>query len=422
MSDENQIQNQAPEQADPKYRETLLLYNEQNGAVEAVSDLKQQGNQYKVTTTQPLTANKPAFYDLRNSGTVAAFIAGFKSQKDTAPLRFLKVAADKASDLAQTLLRLTTNPKDEEGLKALRQHSVSSYQLDKVKFDTADLKLQALQELGIIVSPKELESMKLGQPTTDLHDVNLKIGDLTVTGQYALQPYRDRNGDVQIGLESALPRPEFEQEAYRMMFSSSEKEAMLSRQTPDRLYELTNPHTNEKAWCFAGLNPATNRLVQVPKSEVAAISYFNGVRLDDAQKEVLSTGGKVRIEGCEMKNSDITYSGKMGFDVFSREYKMTDYKFSKPYISPSLDRQFDDRQRAAVMSPAGLDCSQEKERPVLGKNGKPLSCILRVDPATNGVVYDFSNMRRQEQQQKQEQRQEQGQEADFPKQNRGRKR
>ena len=40
MPEENQNQKpiQAPEQADPKYKETLLLYNEQNGAVEAVSD------------------------------------------------------------------------------------------------------------------------------------------------------------------------------------------------------------------------------------------------------------------------------------------------------------------------------------------------------------------------------------------------
>ena len=40
MSEENQNQivNQAPEQADPNYKETLLLYNEKNGAVEAVSE------------------------------------------------------------------------------------------------------------------------------------------------------------------------------------------------------------------------------------------------------------------------------------------------------------------------------------------------------------------------------------------------
>ena len=47
MPEENQNRQpkQAPEQADPNYKETLLLYNERNGAVEAVSDLKQSGNQ-----------------------------------------------------------------------------------------------------------------------------------------------------------------------------------------------------------------------------------------------------------------------------------------------------------------------------------------------------------------------------------------
>ena len=68
----NQPINQAPEQANPSYKETLLLYNEQNGAVEAVSELKQEGRQYKAITTSPLTANKPAFFDLRNSSAVGA--------------------------------------------------------------------------------------------------------------------------------------------------------------------------------------------------------------------------------------------------------------------------------------------------------------------------------------------------------------
>ena len=82
MPEENQNQQpiQAPEQADPDYKETLLLYNEKNGAVEAVSDLKQEGSQYKVTTTQPLTANKPAFFDLWGKYDIAlSFIKGFKA-------------------------------------------------------------------------------------------------------------------------------------------------------------------------------------------------------------------------------------------------------------------------------------------------------------------------------------------------------
>ena len=409
MSEENQNQivNQAPEQADPNYKETLLLYNEKNGAVEAVSEFKQQGNQYKVTTTQPLTANKPAFYELRNSSAVAAFIKGFMSQENAKPFHFLKVAADKASEVTQSLLRLADNPKDPEGLKALYDHRVTSYQLEKVRFDTPDLKLQELKEMGIIVTPKELDAMKHGLPCTELHDVTLKIGNMPVAGQFALQPYRDMNGDVQVGLTSALPRPEFEREEYRMMFSTSEKEQLLAGKTPDRLYELPNPHAGEKEWCFATLNPATNRLVTIPKRDVPELRYFNGVRLDDTQQNELALGGRVFVEGCAMRGSDITYSGKVGFDVLSNEYKMTDYQFSRPYISPQLDKQLDDRQRTALLSPEGLDCSKEKEHPIQGKNGRALNCILRIDPRSNGVVYDFSQQRRQEQQEKQESKQEQ---------------
>ena len=404
---QNQIPNQAPEQADPKYKETLLLYNEKNGAVEAVSDLNQSGNQYKVTTTQPLSANKPAFFDLWGKYDIAlSFIKGFKSVESNQSFRFLQVAADKASDLAQKLINLVNNPKDPEGLKALHEHTVTSYQLEKVKFNPSDLKLQELKEMGIIVTTEELKTMKHGLPCTELHDVNLKIGNIPVAGQFALHPYKDQNGDVQVGLTSALPRPEFEREEYRMMFSTSEKEQLLAGKTPDRLYELPNPHTGKKEWCFATLNPATNRLVTVPKSDVPALRYFNGVRLDDTQQNELALGGRVFVEGCAMRGSDITYSGKVGFDVLSNEYKMTDYKFSKPYISPALAERLDERQLNALKSPEGLDCSKEKEHPVLGKNGKPLTCILRIDPRSNSVVYDFSQQRRQEQE-KQESKQEQ---------------
>lgn len=205
--------------------------------------------------------------------------------------------------------------------------------------------------------------------------------------------------------------------------------SIRSGKTPDRLYELPNPHTGEKEWCFATLNPATNRLVTIPKRDVPDLRYFNGVRLDDTQQNELALGGRVFVEGCAMRGSDITYSGKVGFDVLSNEYKMTDYQFSRPYISPQLDKQLDERQRTALLSPEGLDCSKEKDHPILGKNGKALSCILRIDPRSNGVVYDFSQQRRQEQQEKQQQEPkeskaaEQSQEADQGQgQGRGRKR
>ena len=90
------------------------------------------------------------------------------------------------------------------------------------------------------------------------------------------------------------------------MFSTSEREQMMAGKTPDRLYELPNPHTGEKEWCFATLNPATNRLVTIPKRDVPELRYFNGVRMDDTQQNELALGGRVFVEGCAMRGSDIT--------------------------------------------------------------------------------------------------------------------
>ena len=117
MSEENQNQRPipAPEQADPNYKETLLLYNEKNGAVEAVSKLDEQNGRYKVTTTQPLTANKPAFYDLRDYSAAAAFVKGFKSVESNQSFRFLKVAADKAAILLRNSSTSSTTRKTRRG-------------------------------------------------------------------------------------------------------------------------------------------------------------------------------------------------------------------------------------------------------------------------------------------------------------------
>ena len=348
--------------------------------MQAVSDLRHSGNDYQVATTQPLSENAPAFFQLKDSPAAAAFIAGFKSQKDNDNFRFLRVAANKVGEVVQALHNLTNNPKDEEGLKALREHTVTSYQLDKVKFATPDLHLQELQQMGIIVSPQELEAMKLGLSTQEIHDLNFKLGNMSVVGQFALSPYRDQNNEVQIGLQSVLARPEYEREEYKMVFSTSDKETLAAGRTLDRLVELPNPHTGEKEWCHVGLNRATNRFVTVPHREVNDISYFNGVRLTDAQKEIAMTGGRFRVEGCQARNiPDLTYAGTVQFDVHAREYRMTDYAYSRPYI-PQVPAGWTARKRknarfsARTASPTPAYCASTRS-PTVWSTTSPTSGV-----------------------------------------------
>lgn len=415
--------NQAPEPGDPNYKETLLVREPESGSIMAVSDLKTIGNRREVHTTQPLSANKPGFYNFRSSNAVAAFITGFKSQKDAQPFQFLKTSMDKVSDLAQTLLRLNDNPKDEQGLKALRDHTVNPSQLERVKFDTHELPLAELQELGVVVSPQEIEAMKMGLPPKALHDATVQLGNLSFSGQYALHPYRDHNGEARMGFDTALAMPEFMNEDYKAMFSTSEKEAMVAGKTLDRLVKITDPHSKQEEWCHVGFNPVTNKLITVPKSEVTAPGYFNGQRVDADKKEILDMGGRVRLEGCSYYGSDNSFSGTLQYDVHTRTYTMSDYKFDRPYIAPSLDKQLDDKQRTTLLAYGEIDCSKESNK-IFARNGKPLNCVLRMDRDSNSVVYDFSRQRKQEQDQRQNQGKDEGQDQDSPQkgQSKGRKR
>ena len=71
----------------------------------------------EVHTVQPLAKNRPAFYPFRSSNAVAAFIRGFKSQKDNPiQFQFLKVPVLSVGKIVTSLGKLVSNPKSEEGL------------------------------------------------------------------------------------------------------------------------------------------------------------------------------------------------------------------------------------------------------------------------------------------------------------------
>lgn len=87
MATEENVNPTEGQEQENDYRETLLVRNPDSGQVEAVSKLVTKGDRREVHTVQPLAKNRPAFYPFRSSNAVAAFIRGFKSQKDN-PIQF----------------------------------------------------------------------------------------------------------------------------------------------------------------------------------------------------------------------------------------------------------------------------------------------------------------------------------------------
>ena len=275
--------NQAPEEPRwPDYKETLLARHPGTGEVQAVSDLRERGNRYEVHTVEPLTKNAPSFFEVAKSGAVAAFIRSFKSQSDKAvDFQFLKVPFNAVQDVVNDLLRLTQNPNDEKGLKALYDHRVDTMQLERVKYDHAEIPRAALRELGIdfdALTPQTKEAMRMGLPVEELVPVTAEVmPGIKVSGMFSPRFYRNHNNELKVTLDAPLAVPEYEHEEYKMMFSTQEKAALERGGTLERLIKHKDPLTGEEEWCFVGKNAATNRLVFQPKREVAA-AICNDIR------------------------------------------------------------------------------------------------------------------------------------------------
>ena len=241
--------NQAPEEPRwPDYKETLLARHPGTGEVQVVSDLRERGNRYEVHTVEPLTKNAPSFFEVAKSGAVAAFIRSFKSQSDKAvDFQFLKVPFNAVQDVVNDLLRLTQNPNDEKGLKALYDHRVDTMQLERVKYDHAEIPRAALRELGIdfdALAPQTREAMRMGLPVEELVPVTAEVmPGIKVSEMFSPRFYRNHNNELKVTLDAPLAVPEYEHEEYKMMFSTQEKAALERGGTLERLIKHKDPLT-----------------------------------------------------------------------------------------------------------------------------------------------------------------------------------
>lgn len=130
MATEENVNPTEGQEQENDYRETLLVRNPDSGQVEAVSKLVTKGDRREVHTVQPLAKNRPAFYSFRSSNAVAAFIRGFKSQKDNPiQFQFLKVPVLSVGKIVTSLGKLVSNPKSEEGWETYNKYVVNTAEL-----------------------------------------------------------------------------------------------------------------------------------------------------------------------------------------------------------------------------------------------------------------------------------------------------
>ena len=180
MATEENVNPTEGQEQENDYRETLPVRNPDSGQVEAVSKLVTKDRR-EVHTVQPLAKNRPAFYPFRSSNAVAAFIRGFKSQKDNPiQFQFLKVPVLSVGKIVTSLGKLVSNPKSEEGWETYNKYVVNTAELEQVKYDKVEIPRAELQELGIdfdALPQRTQRSLMLGLPTRELFPATVQLSN-----------------------------------------------------------------------------------------------------------------------------------------------------------------------------------------------------------------------------------------------------
>lgn len=250
MATEENVNPTEGQEQENDYRETLLVRNPDSGQVEAVSKLVTKGDRREVHTVQPLAKNRPAFYPFRSSNAVAAFIRGFKSQKDNPiQFQFLKVPVLSVGKIVTSLGKLVSNPKSEEGWETYNKYVVNTAELEQVKYDKVEIPRAELQELGIdfdALPQRTQRSLMLGLPTRELFPATVQLSDHgTTTGLFNLSFYRDHNDELKFRLDTPLVQPEYEREEYASEITPDDKALLARGKTLQHLVTVHNSITGK---------------------------------------------------------------------------------------------------------------------------------------------------------------------------------
>ena len=422
MATEENVNPTEGQEQENDYRETLLVRNPDSGQVEAVSKLITKGDRREVHTVQPLAKNRPAFYPFRSSNAVAAFIRGFKSQKDNPiQFQFLKVPILSVGKIVTSLGKLVSNPKSEEGWETYNKYVVNTAELEQVKYDKAEIPRAELQELGIdfdALPQRTQRSLMLGLPTRELFPATVQLSDHgTTTGLFNLSFYRDHNDELKFRLDTPLVQPEYEREEYASEITPDDKALLARGKTLQHLVTVHNSITGEAERCHVAFNPSTNRLVAVPHRDVKIPEFAEGRRIDDAGQKILRSGGSIPLEGCTAYgDTENTYKGILNYDVYRGRYTISDPVYDKPYVPKYLRDQLSDADVKTLLAGGQVSADQVKD-----SFGEPMkNKVLYVNPRDNRTYSRF--LSRQERSEAAEASHQATQGADESQQGRGRKR
>lgn len=276
--------------------------NEQDGSLEIVPpDKKNNGSFLKLDRTTPLELFFTNFKNQYENPTSFSFFL--------VPLVLLEktlnavVQIRKGEDPGAEGKKLVENSElnDEGRIAKLAR---------RYKFDEHQLPWKELSALGIdkqlLFDNHCMGEMLKGRITSKAFPITKEInGEKKDMGEACFLCVKGEDGKVQLKTLSRLDKPQYDLPAYKGVFTDEEKQTLKNTGTLGAIKEMKDTHTGTVCNCYVSFHEPSNRIITMPVDAIKIPDYIYGKRLDDKQKQILVSGGRLPINDIQRKNDTL---------------------------------------------------------------------------------------------------------------------
>ena len=293
----------------------MAILDKRTNKTAVVSKMNEQDGSLEIVP--PDKKNSSSFLKLDRTSPLELFFTNFKNQYDN-PTSFSFFLVPLVL-LEKTLNAVVQIRKGEdpgvEGKKLVENSELNdegriAKLARRYKFDEHQLPWKELSALGIdkqlLFDNHCMGEMLKGRITSKAFPITKEVnGEKKDMGEACFLCVKGEDGKVQLKTLSRLDKPQYDLPAYKGVFTDEEKQSLKDSGTLGAVKEMKDTHTGTVCNCYVSFHEPSNRIITMPVDAIKIPDYIYGKRLDDKQKQILASAGRLPINDIQRKNDTL---------------------------------------------------------------------------------------------------------------------
>ncbi|KVV15018.1 DUF3945 domain-containing protein [Flavobacterium sp. TAB 87] len=400
--------------------DVILVFDKEKKRIQVVKGIDEKGN---LETVDPTKKNQNQFMRIdKNGDFFSNFFSNFISQiKNPTHFSFFKVPDLIAVDTAKQIQKQIENPtkkseqlirqyevkeESQQDYKQVNQDNMSATQTpletSEYRFKPEQIDWETMSNLGL--SKEKLEKMNLldpllkGYKTNELVPISLNLGTAITRMDARLSLQQGDDGKVVMAIHGIRKEPNLNFEFFGHKFTQEDKANLLSTGNMGRAVDLTNPKTKETIPSIISVDRLTNELVALRTDKIKIPDEIKGIKLDDIQKQTLTEGKPLYLEGMISKKGSL-FNAEVQFNADKR---FVEFLFDRSNTTKQTqnNQQTQFQEFPKVFRGKELDSEQQQKLKdgltvflsgLVDKKGKEYNGYITLNKDTNKTDFSFQN-------------------------------